>query len=257
MRELVATIIVVLSVAAASAQTASDFEPVLLPLALRPAQSTPYGSLWITELALRNNGSERVRFLPLVCGGIECPDILLEPHGTVLNPPIAYKDPQSAAPPGRLVYVERAFATDIVGSLVLRDLSQTGQWGTELPLVRESSFRSSPIEILNVPSDSLYRQTLRIYDIDAHPTIAFTVRVYDLSSDALLAEQQVATTGAFAADVPLIPGYAQIDRLTEHYGITGDKRLRVEVAPQAPTRFWAFVSVTSNTTQHVTIFTPQ
>jgi hypothetical protein len=241
----------------ANAQTEPTFEPILLPLALRPAHPGTGGALWVTELTLRNDSTARVRFEPTVCGPVECPDIRLEPGTTVLNPLTSYAAPDERTPPGRMLYLERPGADLVSLGLVLKDLSQTSPWGTQIPVVREREFYSTTIQLLNVPIDPLVRQTLRIYDVDAK-NATFTVRLYDLETDAPLGEEIVRASGGYIGDVPEIPSYAQLDRLSDRFpGTHSATRVRIEITPNEPARFWAFASVTHNVTQHVTLVVPE
>jgi len=56
------------------------------------------------------------------------------------------------------------------------------------------------------------------------------------------------------------PSYAE-DPIEINFGpvlLAKDAAVRVEVTPMTPgSRYWAFVSATNNTTNHVTLVTPQ
>ena len=56
----------------------------------------------------------------------------------------------------------------------------------------------------------------------------------------------------------LIPATGFIADIGSFFNIPAGEPLRVEVrAPEKAGRFWAFISVTNNVTQHVTIISPQ
>jgi hypothetical protein len=62
----------------------------------------------------------------------------------------------------------------------------------------------------------------------------------------------------YNAGLPFKPGYAQIDFSTRFPTASQYSRLRIEIEPLAgTTRYWAFVSITNNETQHVTLVTPE
>src|SRR5947208_1572374 len=65
--------------------------------------------------------------------------------------------------------------------------------GTAIPVVRESEFRTSAANLLNVPVDPLFRLTFRIYEMNIDRA-DFTVRVFDQETGALLQTRTVTTT---------------------------------------------------------------
>jgi hypothetical protein len=132
--------------------------------------------------------------------------------------------------------------------------------------VREGNALRATAEFLDIPVDSRFRSLLRVYDFDPGDGHEVEVRIFrtpstitfpspsSLAPDQLLLDTvlQLRNAGLPA----LYPGYATLsipDLLT--VGI--NDRLRVEVVPLTPLlRYWAFVSVTNNETQHVTVVTP-
>lgn len=243
-----------------------EYAPVLLPLAFEGAHHGLLGATWETELVLRNNGDRAVRYLPNVCGQVECPILKLEPHTTVSQPLIAYKPPTSAAPPGRFILLEEPGASNVTIMLHLRETTIRNGWGTQLPTIRATDAFTETVELLNIPTDVALRQTLRVYDFTGRASAAYRVQLSDLdaceqackASDSVLREVIVHTAGGVTdGPNPLVPGYAQLDRLTDVFPeLRTAVRLRVTIEPLDGGRFWAFASVTDNTTNHVTLFTP-
>lgn len=106
-----------------------------------------------------------------------------------------------------------------------------------------------------MPTDSRFRQILRIYGFD--PARPGLVEVRFFAEDAtLIATKQVALTNVHQD--PRFPTYGEIAWLTgELPEIAAEDRVRIEIVPLTPgLRLWAFVSVTNNETQHVTVVTP-
>lgn len=242
---------------------AQTFEPVLIPIAFRGSHPSTYGAIWETELVVHNTSDEAVRFYPRVCGDIPCPELEFRPHTSWLNPPISYMEPSSLGPPGRFLLLERSGADRVAISLHLKETTRSHSFGTEMPVVRESDALTGTVELLNIPTDVSYRQTLRIYDFDARPVARFHVRVYGMHLDGgtpeeLLHEFVAETSGSARGDQgPIWAGYFVQDRLTDLFPLlrTVD-RLRIEVEPIDGGRFWVFVSVTDPVTYGVTIFSP-
>ena len=136
------------------------------------------------------------------------------------------------------------------------DRSRTQQTaGTEIPVVREADFRHATVHLLSIPADAISRLKFRLYEMDL-PLSDFAIRVYDQSSGELLKTYRT----SLVAPAPELliwfqPAYAEID----DFGPVGSaSRIRVEVQPlTAGCSFWAFVSVTNNDSQEITLVTPQ
>jgi len=156
-------------------------------------------------------------------------------------------DPLLAAnanfPGGALVYIPRQAAPKVFFGALVRDLSrQSEQLGTELPVVREKGFFDRPFEILNVPTDERYRVALRIYRIDRGTAVH--LRIGPLAGAPVV--DTFVTTGVIGDLVQQFPQVA------------GKGPLRIEVDSRTTVPgTWAFVSVTNNQTQAVTIISPQ
>ena len=133
----------------------------------------------------------------------------------------------------------------------IRDVSRdASQWGTEIQVVRESDTRQN-IVLQNVPFDPRYRLQLRIYNIDG-----VSMRV-------------VVRQGITARDVSVVgpciarpcnsnqPAYASVDLRQMFPGLTGTQMIEVLQSVLQPLRLWAFVTVTNDETQHVTVISPQ
>lgn len=142
-------------------------------------------------------------------------------------------------------------------NLRIQDISrQSSTFGTEIPTIRASAAATKAIDLFMVPSDENFRSLLRVYDFDPAPGHAILVRLYkptftltNPATDQLLSE----TTLNFQvpSDTFNYPGFTQM-------GIPADvSPVRVEIIPLTEgLRYWGFVSVTNNATQHVTLVTP-
>jgi hypothetical protein len=120
--------------------------------------------------------------------------------------------------------------------------------GTEIPVVRQGDLRSDVLHLLNIPSRHDSRTLLRVYDLGTAATPRVNVRMFDLASGATLRE--------FSTD--LAPGGPNAAAHAAVALLPGDDPFGLEVRPaHEGMRIWAFVTVTNNRTQAVTVVSPQ
>lgn len=230
----------------------SLFERVLVPVLLEGPGAM--GSQWATEAELINASAVSLPFIPDVS----------RPLATTLGPGAsASLDVFGDRPSGLVLFLP--WSSDVRFGSVIRDLSRdASQWGTEMPVVRERETTRGSMTLLNVPFDPRYRLNLRLYTIDGHGT-AVQVRV---SRPGEMHERYTVLHGPCTEEqheqeqwLPCNssrPGYASVDLARELSTLRG--RYRVDIVPAQTFythRMWAFVSVTNNDTQHVTLITPQ
>lgn len=227
------------------------YERVLVPVLLEAAGAM--GSQWATEAGMLNASAVSVPFIP----DVSRPLSALAPGAS------ASLDVFGNRPSGLVLFVPRG--SDVRFGSVIRDLSRdASQWGTEVPVVRESDTTRGSMTLLNVPFDPRYRLNLRLYGIDGHGA-AVWVRV---SREGEMHERWTILHGPCSEEqheqqqwLPCNsnqPGYASVDLARELPALRG--RYRVDIVPGQSFythRMWAFVSVTNNDTQHVTLITPQ
>jgi hypothetical protein len=171
---------------------------------------------------------------------------------------------------GQILYVGPEGADRLGFGLRFRDLSrQAENWGTEIPVPRETAFHSSAFSLVDVPVTEGFRQTLRVYEIDGTPREASVrVRVFRLdpsgnqpvgAADTLLGETTVPLSFApLFGTQPLHPGYAEVTDLSTLAPLGDAERLRLEIEPATDgLALWAFVTVIHDETQHATVITPQ
>ena len=224
----------------AAAPDPSLYERVLLPVLYQGPGA--FGSQWQTDVVMRNFSQFRVQALPNAAA------------------------PQPPVPPGAAVSLASAFGNRPSGVLLfvprgsnvgftshIRDVSRDAtQWGTEMPVVRESEAKDS-MAFANVPFDPRYRLQLRIYGFDGVKT---PVRV-TVDPNAFRPSRLVRGP---CADVPCNsnqPAYLSIDLGSEFPGLSGKHTLFLQQELYHPHPLWAFITVTNNETQHVTVISPQ
>ena len=232
-----------------------EFERVLLPIILNSEVPGAFGSRWTSDLLVRNDNDEPVIVTPSLSPcPIECATGAVSPHVS-LRPAVSLRFPY----PGAFLFVSRPGNARVSFNLRVLDVSrQALTWGTEIPVVREKDVRTDAITLLNVPTDSRFHTMLRVYDFDGAADDQVRLRIYAANDQTAFADSIVTLRSPSGLPEP-IPGYAQIGNLTDTYPqLVSADRLRIEITPVTQgVRFWAFVSVTNNDTQHVTTITPQ
>lgn len=245
--------------------TFEDLQKFLLPIAMRPI-SGAYGSQWKTEFLVHNANDSEVFLAPQWPGcSITCSQNIRSQSTAV--PTLAFKE--VGQNPGLFVFVPKEFAAGLTFNLRVQDVSRQAQtWGTEIPVISEKELFTGPIQLLNVPNGSGFRVLLRIYDFDGLGDAEVEVRGYRLffcceTASGLLGKTIVRLQGGTTRDpyyggLILEPAYAQLSQFGELWGFSSDEPMRIEIIPlTSGLRFWAFVTVTNNETQHVTTITQQ
>jgi hypothetical protein len=243
-----------------------EYETILLPALTNDVIPGAYGSQWKIDHTVYNGNaidlqpySDYMHFL-YVCM-ILCPNTSTIPAGKAIPVPMMFG---TSRPPNWILHVRREVADALTFSLRVRDLSrQSETWGTEIPVVREVRFKPT-LQLLDVPLQERFRQTLRIFALPS-PTCCGAVRVrfYSLQSGALLYETTAQLQlPAFATDIPGSPDFpvqpegAEVDQLNTIPELAGTSSVRIEL-DGVSRKLWAYVGVTNNATQHVTIVSPQ
>jgi hypothetical protein len=253
---------------AARAQTI-DYEKLLLPTVVNQPQPGAFGSLWVTKLTITNTSNQPVDAYPYFeQGGIVCD--LCGPAALSPNTTIApLVNPDRPGYRGTFFLVDRRFVDQVSITLRAQDLSRESQtWGTAIPVVRENEFTNATRSMNDVPMDSRFRQTLRIYSLDSSQSSIVRVTVYGvtidpahpaLKPDTLLGSRDFAlkdNVGLLPSNTVTLPGFLEISSIDLIASTTGYDQVRIDVKPLDASRIWAFLTVTNNETQHVTVIRP-
>jgi hypothetical protein len=244
------------------------WEPVLIPVYIDSATPGANGSLWRTNLWISNGGTQNVQVAswpcslpPGVCTATFPSATTLTPGQSVHNLPSSIYG--SFPEPGRIIYLNRTTANDAFMNLrVVDDSGIVVDAGTEVPVVRERNLLTNPTTLVNVPLQN-NRLLLRVYDISSAVT-RFHVSVSLQSETAPtgpLADTTLTAVAFDSGDFHVTPSYAEYPialTIPQLILIAKDAAVRVAITPLTPgSRYWAFVSATNNTTNHVTLVTPQ
>jgi IPT/TIG domain len=247
----------------------SQWAAVLVPLWLDTPAPGARGSIWSTELWLRNGGDEPLTIVPWDCGNDPrfCrASRTLAPSESLRNLPLGppratnFHPNDAPFPPARVLYVSRDAAPSVQARLRLREMKSGVT--TDLPVVREGETRTS-VDLVGVPVATNARTTLRIYAVN------FTFEVFDVyvfqqhegTDDAVaLAAMQVVASAPFSESAALTayPAYAAVDLGPLLHNARDSVHIAIvpAFATIVPTSFWAMVSITENDTQRVTLATP-
>ena len=218
-------------------------ETVLVPLIVQE-RAGAFGSRWATSFIATNGTS-----------------VMVDP----IN---------EGSAPTYVLWRDRQNANFDTMHLRIRDMNreQDASWGTELPIVRENDLRVRQIQLLDIPTDRRFRISLRIYTIAPFDT---TVRPADYTIEIDRMDPCCSSAGrkqtvsmpeparrgfGVGTFVRTLPGYFEQNDFLSAWPEVSDARLvRITIRSVNDTRaplFWAFASITHNTTQHVTLVTP-
>lgn len=234
------------------------FERILVPVVVDSSAplNGAHGSRWITETyGVTSYQPLRVTRDPVDCAST-CPD--------TVRPGITFTPALSTATSGVILHAEvpdNQEEAPVVFHHRVRDLSrQALTWGTELPVVRESSVRQGKdVELLNVPLDARFRQTLRVYDIGGRQ-YEVLIRFFEANGNEILTNlpSLPLTPGRYSPSGHLIaPSYLELSSFVDALPqLRGHERVRVQILPTSRTaRMYAFITITNNESQHVTTIT--
>jgi hypothetical protein len=223
----------------AAAPDPALYERVLVPVIFNG--SGAFGSVWQTNVEMTNLSAFRIDWVPEV------------------SRPLGSLDPERSTslsafgerPAGLVLFLPRG--ADVRFGYLIRDLSRdASQWGTEIPVVRERDTQTVLV-LPNVPFDDRYRLQLRIYDIDG---VSGEVMVM-AGTQPVGREVSVAGPCTARPCNSNQPAFASVDLRQLFPTASGAQTIRVFGGSDLPARFWAFVTVTNNETQHVTVISPQ
>jgi hypothetical protein len=243
------------------AQTPTPSERILLPI-LTPPVNGAFGSIFHTELRIANDSDEAVLLIGLEsdrCTPICFPGGLF-PYLLDAGAETEPGDVELNGSPGRFVYVAADQVRDLSMNLRVHDITRGAQnFGTEIPIVRESEFRKNRIVLVGVPTDARFRNTLRIY---GEMPVDVLITVGDLPAVRTKLVGGISFPGGIGISIPDFskPAYAAFSSFPTGAGTV---RVIIEADPDfvtllpIETQLWAFVTVTNNETQAISTITPQ
>jgi hypothetical protein len=243
----------------APAQTVPEMR-LLVPISLGTPVQGGFGSVWTTQLSVVNT-SDRAVFM----GTSDCNPVVCDPPPAPIaaNVTLKFSINNPFGTRGGYIYIDGDVAGDFHATLRVQDLSRQAEtWGTTIPVVAETEFRSRKFSLLDVPVAPQFRNTLRIYGLEGTRPASVVVRTFasvpnpgsTLTHDELRSERTV----IMVPTSDRYPSYAEISDLTPAAAADDPVyAVRVELEPLGGAAVWAFDSVTHNQTQHVTVIAPR
>lgn len=257
----------ILTTAAVAAQAQLEYARYFVPFAPTAAELPgSHGSAWKTELWFAYSGDTYSHIRPHPgCRFFECPDEMLVEPGRA---PLPFLPMPLYANSGVILHVNRAHAHEFSFSLRVTDISRgAGSAGTEVPVVPEEDLSSGALNLIDVPLRHNYRVMLRVMGLPEVDDPVVEIRYYhrdDIDENGYddtpvllrtdrIPLQRFGASGEFWFQ-PAVARVAEVESFPE---FAGSNALWIEVVPIAPNlKIWAFVSVTNNQTQQVTLVSP-
>ena len=231
---------------------AADMEQYLLPIEPSVVYCA-YHSRYDTRLVVYNDSDQPIQSL---CNGSDCRSIAARRGAEISGSRVPVPLP-------RFLYLSKADASRARMTMMVEsmDLSRPEERSfTELPVVPASAFRSGVMQFVGVRVDQGFRQTLRIYGLDPNGGGRIRMRAYDPDTgEALRSEDYylyAQPAWVLSDDEPMTPSFNMECDLSE-YAPLGNRRLVVELESPPDVKYWAFISVTNNATQHFYTVMPQ
>lgn len=228
-------------------------ERVLLPI-YSPRVFGAFGSHFVTELFIGNSGSTPVTIRDLTIACVDCNPFVDVPFELAPGGQLQPGELFPTGKPGRFLILDGEEIDAVSMNLRVRDIAENAtDYGVEIPVVRERDFLINQIVFHGVPTDSRFRNMLRIYSI-APVDVIVTVQKY-LSSDPLPVRIRLnAGTNVFD------PAYGVFTDFPRDIGpvdvrIVADPDFFSLLPVEIP--LWAFISVTNNSTNTISTVTPQ
>lgn len=226
---------------------AADVEQLLLPVSPSVVHCG-YESRYETRLLAFNDGGAQPERL---CAGPQCESVA--PLATV-ELTGGY---EGGTPLPAYVYLPKASAERLRMSLVVESAERSRldeRSYTELPIVSTRDFTTDKMQFVGVRVDKGFRQTVRMYGLDGQGHGQIMMRVYPLDSSELIHEcvhNLAPLTSEKTADGrDLRPSFGMECDMSEHIHAHGQK-VRIELEPLTEgLKYWAFISITNNKTQH-------
>jgi hypothetical protein len=234
----------------------ADFERVLLPLTFTGAGA--HGSEWHSEVIVRNHGPVAVETVPFIYYHLDSPILPITLSAIPSGKYAAF--PETTRDGGAFLYYPHDMSRFLSFSSHIVDRSRSAtDLGSEVPVVHSRDTAAS-LTMPNVRIGDGFRARLRIYDFDAFERRFVNVFVTGEDGTPHIIRATVVAEGFACPTTPCLrptPGFANLD-LGAMPALRNIRvaTIRIEAMPR-DARLWAFVSVTNNETQRVTIYTPQ
>src|SRR5437764_7910459 len=232
---------------------AQEMEQVLLPVAPSLVMCA-YNSRYDTHLVVYNQNARKVK---AACAGDGCGEIAATKGQEIVGN-------ASSVPLPTFLYVPKADANGLRMSLIVesgdRDNVEDRSFA-ELPIVHASEFVDRKISFVGVRMDPGFRQTVRIFGLDGTTYGKVQVRAFDLTTEEMVYDETMwlwpLSDERNEQVQALRPSFSMECDLSSDIPANGH-HVRIEIEPLSEgLKFWAFVSVTNNKSQHFYTIVPR
>lgn len=202
-----------------------------------------FGSAFRSELAVVNPGDT-----PQVVDGLNYPCVIFPacpplPRSVTVAPRSFITSFDQLGTPGSFLYVSDSSPLQF-GLRARDDSRRDDSAGTSIPIVREREF-GPVIQIPDVRAEPAYRQLLRVYGMRGGEVVV----AFRAENGALIESRIV----RLPEGSRFVPAYAEV----RDFPATPAERLWIEVNGTGDDpRVWAFVTLTNNATQEITVVPP-
>jgi hypothetical protein len=246
----VKALVLVLSLSALGAAlplAAQEYEQLMLPVA-PSLVFCAYESRYETRLvAFNDHASMASRF----CADDRCHELAPKTGSEITNVE------SGGTPLPVFLYVPKETAASMRMSLTVEasnkdHLEERGF--TELPIVRASEFTEGKLQLVGLRMDPGFRQTVRMFGLDGAMSGWVMMRAYKLNSNEQLFEWPF-YVGPISDErtsdgKQLRPAFGMECDISAYLHSYGQK-VRIDLESMTPgLKYWAFISVTNNKTQH-------
>jgi hypothetical protein len=273
---VILTFLLCADIAAQQSTLVGNYEVALVPVFFFGPGA--HGSNWETRVTVVGVGDD---------GGTMPVPMLGRPFDRDCGPPDGELEPFDVraicsgyeSPSGVLLYIPKTLApNDVQINARVRDLVRNAESaGTEIPVARESDFRSREFLLPHIPSDPKFRANLRVYGgletfsdeyRFVYPGGTVGIEIYDVDDRftplVTTTLELAAPEYVFDSSRPVRPAYASIGDLTAAFPqLRNVAEYTIRVIPyqsiiDPPREYshWAFVTITNNETQEVTTVSP-
>lgn len=226
---------------------AQEYEQLVLPVA-PSLVFCAYESRYETRLVAYNDDAAS---LSRVCESDRCHELQPKSGREITNAETA------GSPLPVFLYVPKETAEKMRMSLVVEASNRDhleARGFTELPIIRASEFTEGRLQLVGLRMDPGFRQTVRMFGLDGQMSGYVNMRVFKLNSNELLFEWPF-YVGPISNEMtsdgkqmrPAFGMECDISAYLHSYG----QKVRIDLESMTPgLKYWAFISVTNNTTQH-------
>jgi len=263
MRLKVIAFLLVVATSAAGMLAAEDTNgdhqiTVLLPVAFAPEETLPgaHESAWRGEVWIHNASGVGFAHQPtpygchidIVCG--IAPGFVGVAESVVSN----------GNSGGALFFIPEGLAKDVFITNRIHEITGGAQpLGVGMPVVWEGDFLEGTSEYLGIPVAPINRVAIRVYDPFPRAESQVLIEILNAAGEVIESWTLAAKPVPAPDSHPMLPGFDAVYDLVGRFpSLVSEQFIHLRMTPMREgMTYWTLVSVTENSTQHVTLITPR